>query len=446
MFMSKGGIEIKTAIPGPRSEELQKRRQAVVPRGAASATPIVVEKGQGAIIEDVDGNRYLDFAGGIGVLAVGYSHPTVVAAVKDQAEKMFHTCSAVNMYEPYVVLAEKLAAMVPGDYPKKTVFLNSGAEAVENAVKIARSYSKRPAIVVFENAFHGRTLLTMSMTAKIIPYKSNFGPFAPEIYRLPYPYCYRCPFGLEYGSCNMRCLEYIEESFNTHIAPEDVAALVIETVVGEGGFLVPPKEFLPGLRKICEKYNILYVADEIQCGYGRTGKMFAYEHYDIVPDMVTTAKSLAAGMPLSAVIGKADVMDTTVIGGLGGTYSGNPVALAAGNAVLDVFAEEKLMEKSDALGEMMMKRFKEMQEKYPIIGDVRGLGAMVAIELVEDRQSKKPAADATKKIMKYCYERGLILVKAGMYDNVVRMLPPLVTTPEQMEVGLDLIEEAMKTL
>jgi 4-aminobutyrate aminotransferase/(S)-3-amino-2-methylpropionate transaminase len=444
--MSKGGIDLKTSVPGPKSKAWLERRVKAVPRGAASATPIFAEKGMGAILEDVDGNRFLDFAGGIGVLAVGYSHPKIVEAVKEQAEKMLHTCFAVNMYASYIELAEKLCGMLPGDFEKKTVFLNSGAEAVENAVKIARSYSRRPSIVVFENAFHGRTLLTMSMTAKINPYKSNFGPFAPEVYRLPYPYCYRCPFGLSYGSCGMRCLEYIEESFETHVAPEDVAALVIETVVGEGGFIVPPKEFIPGLKKICEKYGIIYVADEIQCGYGRTGRMFAFEHYGIEPDMVTSAKSLAAGLPLSAVIGRADMMDTTVIGGLGGTYSGNPVALAAGLAVLDVFEEEHLLDKSTTMGEYMMKRFEAMQEKYALIGDVRGLGAMVAIELVKDRGTKEPAADETKKIMKYCYERGLILVKAGMYDNIVRLLPPLMTTMEQLEVGMDLIEEAIAHL
>ena len=444
--MSKGGININTEIPGPKSKEWTKRREKSVPRGAFNATPIYAESGEGALMNDTDGNRYIDFAAGIGVLNVGYSHPKVVEAVKAQADKMMHPCFAVLQYESYIELAEKLSEKVAGDYDKKTLFLNSGAEAVENAVKIARSYSRKPAVIAFENAFHGRTLLTMSMTAKVNPYKQHFGPFAPEVYRLPYPYCYRCPFGLTYGSCKIRCLEYIEESFATHIPPEDVACLVIETVVGEGGFIIPPKEFLPGLKKICEKYNILFVADEIQCGYGRTGKMFAYEHFDIVPDMVTSAKSIAAGMPLSAVTGKADVMDTTVIGGLGGTYSGNPVAIEAGLAVLDVMEEENLLAKANEMGEYLMKRFKDMQKKYPVIGDVRGLGAMVAIELVSDPESKKPGTEETKKVMKYCYEKGLILVKAGMYDNIVRLLPPLVTTKEQQEAAMDIIEDSLKTL
>jgi len=444
--MGKGGIEIKTKVPGPKSVELGKRRERYVPRGASNATPIFAQRGSGAILEDVDGNSYLDFAGGIGVLNVGYSHPDVVAAVQEQAERYFHPCFAVLQYAPYIDLAEKISGMLPGDYPKKTLFLNSGAEAVENAVKIARAYTRKPAIIAFENAFHGRTLLTMSLTAKVNPYKYNFGPFAPEIYRLPYPYCYRCPFGRQYGSCGMQCLAYIEEAMATHIAPEDVAAMIVETVIGEGGFIVPPPEFIPGLKRICEKYGILYIADEIQSGYGRTGKMFAYEHYGIEPDLVTMAKSIAAGLPLSAVAGKAEIMDTPIVGGLGGTYSGNPVACAAGLAVLDVLAKEDLVVRAASFGKYAMERFTAMQAKYPVVGDSRGLGAMVAIELVKDRDTKEPAPEATKELMHYCYEHGLILVKAGMHDNIVRLLVPLVTTDEQMAAGLDIIEAALAHL
>ncbi len=444
--MSKGGIDIQTAIPGPKSVEMGKRRAQFVPRGTSNATPIFAAKGQGALLTDVDGNTYLDFAGGIGVLNVGYSHPAVVAAVQEQAGRFFHTCYSVVMYDSYGQLAEKLAGLVPGPGPKKALFLNSGAEAVENAMKIARAHTRRPAVIAFENAFHGRTLLTMSMTAKVNPYKYNFGPFAPEIYRLPYPYCYRCPFGLSYGSCGMHCLEYIEESFATHIAPDNVAAMVVETVIGEGGFIIPPPEFLPALKKLCERFGILYVADEIQSGYGRTGKMLACEHYGLEPDLVTLAKSIAGGLPLSAVIGPAEVMDTPVVGGLGGTYSGNPVACTAALAVLETIAKENLMERATALGQTAMERFKEMQERYPVVGDVRGLGAMVGIELVNDRLSKEPAPEATKKVMQYCYEHGLILVKAGMHDNIVRLLLPLVTTDEQLLAGLEVIEASLASL
>lgn len=444
--MVNSGIAIKTKVPGPKSVELGKRREKCVPRGASNATPIFAQRGNGAVLEDVDGNRYLDFAGGIGVLNVGYSHPAVVAAVQEQAERYFHPCFAVLPYEPYIELAEKISGILPGDSAKKTLFLNSGAEAVENAVKIARAYTRRPAIIAFENAFHGRTLLAMSLTAKVNPYKYNFGPFAPEVYRLPYPYCYRCPFGLQYGGCGMQCLTYIEEAMATHVAAEDVAAMIVETVIGEGGFIVPPPEFIPGLKRICEKHGILYVADEIQSGYGRTGKMFAYEHYGIEPDLVTTAKSIAAGLPLSAVAGKAEIMDTPVVGGLGGTYSGNPLACAAGIAVLEVLTKDNLPARAVTLGKYAMERFAAMQAKYPIIGDVRGLGAMVAIELVNDRATKEPAPEATKEVMRYCYENGLILVKAGMHDNIVRLLVPLVTTDGQMAAGLDVIEAALAGL
>ncbi|MGI5838440.1 MAG: 4-aminobutyrate--2-oxoglutarate transaminase [bacterium] len=444
--MVKDRIDIKTPIPGPKSVELGRRRQKCVPRGAANATPIFPRRGSGAVLEDVDGNSYLDFAGGIGVLNVGYSHPAVLAAVQEQMESYLHTCFAVLPYEPYIELAERIGALLPGFADPKVLFLNSGAEAVENAVKIARAYTRRPAVIAFENAFHGRTLLTMSLTAKVNPYKYNFGPFAPEIYRLPYPYCYRCPFGLRSGDCGLHCLEYIEEAMATHVAPEDVAAMIVETVIGEGGFIVPPPEFIPGLKRICEKHGILYVADEIQSGYGRTGKMFAYEHYGIVPDLVTMAKSIAAGMPLSAVAGKAEIMDTPIAGGLGGTYSGNPVACAAGIAVLDILAKEDLLHRAAVLGQYARERFRAMQAKYPLIGDVRGLGAMMAIELVQDRTAKVPATEATKQVMQYCYEQGVILVKAGMHDNIVRLLVPLVITDAQMAAGMDVIEAALASL
>jgi len=428
------------------SQELMAMREEHVPQGPFNVTPLFVEKAKGAVVYDVEGRELIDFAGGIGVMNIGHCHPKVVAAIKDQAEKYTHTCFHVVMYEPYVKLAERLCILTPGSFPKMAMFANSGAEAVENAVKIARYYTKRPAIIAFENGFHGRTLLAMSLTSKVMPYKLGFGPFAPEIYRMPYAYCYRCPFGLKYPDCDVTCADYIKEFFVSNVAAESTAALVVEPIMGEGGFITPPPEYFPKLIKICNDNGIVFIADEIQTGIGRTGKMFAMEHWGVEPDLVTTAKSLAAGMPLSAVVGKHEMMDAPHIGGLGGTYSGNPVCCQAALAVLNIFEEENLLQKAEVLGKRLRERFDGWQKEFEIIGEVRGLGPMLALELVKDRETKEPAADEANALVKFCYENGLILLSCGNFSNVIRTLMPLVITNEQLERGLAIMEDGLKAI
>jgi len=420
---------------------LTELRSKVVPKGPFNVTPFFVEKAKGAVLHDIDGRELIDFAGGIGVMNVGHCHPKVVDAIKAQAEKYTHTCFHVVMYEPYLKLADKLCALTPGSFPKMAMFANSGAEAVENAIKIARCYSNRPAIIAFENGFHGRTLLTMSLTSKVMPYKLGFGPFAPEIYRMPYAYCYRCPFRLKYPSCDVICADHLKEFFISNVAAESTAAIVVEPIMGEGGFITPPPEYFPKLIKICRDNEIIFIADEVQTGIGRTGKMFAVEHWGIEPDLVTIAKSLAAGLPLSAVVGKKEITDTPHVGGLGSTYGGNPVCCEAALAVLDIFEEENLLHKAEILGERLKERFDVFQKNFEIIGDVRGIGPMLALELVKDRETKEPAADETKAFVKFCYEKGLILLSCGNFSNVIRTLMPLVITDEQLERGLAIMEE-----
>ena len=428
------------------SQELMAMREEYVPQGPFNVTPLFVEKAKGAVVYDVEGRELIDFAGGIGVMNIGHCHPKVVAAIKDQAEKYTHTCFHVVMYEPYVKLAERLCMLTPGSFPKMAMFANSGAEAVENAVKIARYYTKRPAIIAFENGFHGRTLLTMSLTSKVMPYKLGFGPFAPEIYRMPYAYCYRCPFGLKYPDCDVTCANYIKEFFVSNVAAESTAALVVEPIMGEGGFITPPQEYFSKLIRVCQDNGIVFIADEIQTGMGRTGKMFAMEHWGLEPDLVTVAKSLAAGMPLSAVVGKKEMLDAPHVGGLGGTYSGNPVCCRAALAVLDVIKEENLLEKAEALGKKLRERFNALQQQFEIIGDVRGKGPMLALELVKDRETKEPAADEAKALVKFCYENGLILLSCGNFSNVIRTLMPLVITDEQLERGLSIMEDGLASM
>jgi len=411
------------------NEQLNQRRSKVISQGVASVTTNFIASAQGAILRDVEGREYIDFAGGIAVMNIGHSHPKVVAAIRSQAEKFTHTCFMVNPYEPAVKLAEKLCRITPGDFPKRAVFLNCGAEAVENAVKIARYYTKRPAIIVFENAYHGRTLLTMTMTSKVKPYKFGFGPFAPEVYRIP--------FGDVAGA------DSLHDAFIKHVNPEAVAAVVAEPVQGEGGFIVPPPGYFQELAKICRDNGILFVSDEIQSGMGRTGKMFAIEHWDVAPDLVIVAKSLAAGMPLAAVVGKQEIMDAVHSWGLGGTYGGNPVACAAGLAVLEVFEEENMLEKSVALGKKLKARFEKWQKDFDIIGDIRGLGAMLGLEFVKG-ENKEPAADEAKQMAAHCLEKGLLILVCGSYGNVVRILAPFVITDEQLEKGFSIMEEALK--
>ncbi len=428
------------------NDTLKALREKTMAKGYASATDRYIEKGIGALLYDVAGKEYIDFGAGIAVMNVGHSHPRVVAAIKDQAEKLTHTCFMVMPYAPAVHLAEKLCRLVPGSFDKSAVMVNSGAEAVENAVKIARYYTKRQAVIAFENGFHGRTYLGMSLTSKVKPYKHGFGPFVPEIYRMPFAYCYRCPFNLSYPECGTACADYLEDFFIQYVAPEATAAIIAEPVQGEGGFICPPPEYFPKLKKICEKYGILLIADEIQTGIGRTGTMFAMEQWGVEAELTTVAKSLAAGMPLSAVVGRKDIMDTIHAGGIGGTYGGNPVACRAALAVLDVFETENILEKSKALGKRLRKRLDGFKEQFEIVGDVRGLGPMLAMELVKDRKTKQPAADETKAVAKFCLEHGLMLLTCGSYGNVIRLLMPLVITDEHLEKGLAILEDALASL
>ena len=420
-----------------RNQALWQLRERYVPRGVAQAHPVFVARAEGARLWDVDGREYLDFAGGIGVMNVGHGHPRVLQAVRAQLERFTHACFQVTPYETYVRLAERLSALAPGSFPKKTIFLTTGAEAVENAVKIARAHTGRPAVVALTHSFHGRTLLGMSLTGKASYYKQNFGPFAPEVYHAPAPYPYR-------GVSDGLALEGLEELFRTQVDPERVAALILEPVLGEGGFIPLSPEYLRAVRRITEAHGVLLVADEIQSGFGRTGKMWAIEHSGVVPDLITFAKSVAAGLPLSGVVGRAEVMDAPRPGGLGGTYAGNPLACAAGLAVLDVFAEEGLLERAEALGKVLWAGLKRLQERFPQVGEVRGLGPMVALELVRDRLSKEPAPELAQAVLEAARDQGLILLKAGMFGSVLRILVPLVATLEEAEEGLRRLEAAME--
>ncbi|MGA7218177.1 MAG: 4-aminobutyrate--2-oxoglutarate transaminase [Candidatus Sulfotelmatobacter sp.] len=435
-------IQLHTPIPGPRSRDLMRRSDAAVVRGAYHATPVFVSRAEGAVIEDVDGNRFIDFAGGIGCLNVGHRAPRVVEAIRRQLDRFLHTSFNVLSYESYVALAERLNAITPGKFAKKTVLVNSGAEAVENAIKIARAYTKRPAILAFEDAFHGRTYMAMAVTSKTHPYKAGFEPFPGEIYRVPYAYCYRCSYSLQYPSCDLFCARHIEDTFKRVVAAESVAAVIVEPVMGEAGFVTPPREFFPILSQICRKHGILLIADEVQSGIARTGAMFACERLGLEPDLITIAKSLSGGLPLGAVTGRAEIMDTTGPGTLGGTFGGNPAACEAALAVLDLIGSENLCARADHLGEMFRTRAAEWQERWELVGEVRGLGAMQALELVRSRTTREPADEETKHIAQYCYEHGLIVMTAGTYGNVIRLLMPLVITDAQMTEGLDVLEAA----
>src|SRR6201987_660793 len=436
-------IHLRTEIPGPRSRALMKRREAAVPRGPAHATPIFMARAEGVTLEDVDGNRFLDFAGGIGCLNIGHRSPRVMTAIREQLEKYLHRCFAVTPYEPNFTMAEKLNALAPGNFAKKTLILNTGSEAVENAVKIARAHTKRPAVICFEDAFHGRTLLTMTLTSKTNPYKVGFGPFAPEIYRIPYANCYHCSYGLTYPSCKLTCARHLEDTFKRVVAADQVAAIIAEPVLGEGGFVVPPKEFFPVIREICDKYGSVFIADEVQSGIGRTGKMFAIEHYGVEPYLLITAKSLGGGLPIAAVTGRAEIMDSPIPGGLGSTFAGNPTSCVAALAALETIEKDGLLARSTAIGRRFEERAKAWQQKWPIIGNVRGLGGMCAIELVNNRETREPAGAQTKELSKYAYEHGLITITAGTYGNVVRILVPLVVTDEQLDEGLDVLEAGL---
>jgi len=425
------------------NEELKQARDQHVPRGPFNVTNLFAAKAKNAIITDVEGRDYIDFASGIGVMAVGHCHPKVVAAVQDQATKFSHTCFHVVMYEAYIELAKKMNAAAPGSSPKKTMFANSGAEAVENAVKIARYSTGRDAVVAFEDAFHGRTLMTMTLTSKTMPYKKGFGPFAPEVYRLPYAYCYRCPLDLAYPACGVACADLLEDAFKNYVEADEVAAVLAEPVLGEGGFVTPPKEYFSKIKTICENHGILFIADEVQSGFGRTGKMFAIEHWGVEPDIMTTAKALAAGYPLSGITGRADVMDAPHAGGLGGTYGGNPTACRAALAVFDIIEEENLLDRAVVVGDRVRAAFNRLAEDLEVIGDVRGLGAMISMELVTDRATKTPASDLTKALVARSAERGVIMISAGTHGNVIRPLMPLTIELDTLERGLAIVAESL---
>lgn len=445
--IAEKSIKLITEIPGPRSQAIVTRREAATSAGAAKLTPIAVESARGAVVTDVDGNQLLDFAGGIGVLAVGHCPPSVTEAIQAQAAKLIHMCSIVSSYEPMVELAELLNEVTPGAFAKKSVFLNSGAEAVEAAVKIARAHTKRQAIIVFEGAYHGRTSLTMGMTSKYALFKKGFGPFPPEIYRLPFPNLYRKPAQMSDDEYVDFAISQLNNALIAQVDPNYVAAIVIEPVQGEGGFLPVPPRFFQRIRDICNEYGIVMVADEIQCGFARTGKLFACEHYGIAPDLITTAKSLGAGMPIAAVTGRAEMMDAPHPGGLGGTYSANPLACVAAIEAIKLMREPAFLERATKVGNHMRYHLEQLQAQYPdVIGDVRGLGPMLVMELVTDAASKTPNMDLTAAITAGTLQRGLITIRAGLYSNCVRFLPPLNISDDQIDEGMTVLKEVLTSL
>jgi len=439
---------IKTEIPGPKSRALMERRHRAVTSGVGIATPMFAGEAKGALLTDVDGNTFIDFGGGIGVMNIGHANSRVVEAVKEKAEQLTHTCFYVTEYEEYIELAERLNAIVPGDFEKRSFFVNSGAEAVENAVKIARYYTGRPAVIAFENSFHGRTMLAMTLTGKTDPYKKGFGPFVPEVYRVPSPYAYRCPAGRDCsGGCQGDCFGSIEKAFVSTVHPSSVAAIVVEPVSGEGGFIPFPDFYLRQLRELCDEHGIVMIVDEVQTGYGRTGKMFAIEHSGVEPDIMTTAKSMGGGLPIAGVTGKAEIMDSVHAGGLGTTYGGNPIACAAALAVLDTFEEEDLLAKANALGDRVMSAMRDIQERHPdFVGDVRGLGPMAAMEFVTDAESKTPDKERNAGIVQAALKEGLLLLTAGQYGNCIRTLMPLNIADDELEEGLAILGRAVDSV
>ena len=432
-------IELKTAIPGPRSREILERKAQVVADPLSVFLPVVIEEGRGATLTDVDGNTFIDFTGGVGCLNVGHSHPRVVEAAQEQLAKFSHTDFTIVPYEVYVTLAERLIAAAPFRSPAKAAFFNAGTEAVENAIKFARAYTGRPGVIGFEGGFHGRTLLSLSLTSKTHPYKAGLGPFAPEVYRVPFPNDYRGPSADE-------ALAALERALITQVAAETVAAIVIEPIQGEGGFVVAPQAFLDGVRRLCDEHGIVMVVDEVQTGFGRTGRLFAIEHYGIEPDLITVAKSIAAGLPLSGVIGKAEIMDAPGDSAIGGTYVGNPVAQAAALAVLDVMEDEGVCERAAQLGETIRARMESWRERWPQVGDVRGLGAMLAIELVTDPASKEPDAGTASAVVDAAAARGLLLLKSGIYSNCIRVLAPLILSDAELDEALSVWEDALESV
>ncbi len=446
MSQATKSIQIKTELPGPKSRELIARREAAMPAGYGKATNIAVKRAHGALVEDVDGNRLLDFAGGIGVLNVGHTPAEVVEAIKQQAEQLIHVCGLIATAEPHVQLAEKLNSIVPISGAKKAMITNTGAEAVEQSIQIARAATGRPAIIAFEGAYHGRTLLTQTLTSKYALFKKGFGPFVPEVYRAQFPYLYR--MGIGAGLSDAQKVDLAWEAFErflvADVMPEHVAAVIIEPVQGEGGFIPTPREFMRRLRETCSRHGILLIADEVQAGFARTGKMFAIEHYDVEPDLITMAKSMGAGMPVAATVGRAEIMDKVHVGGLGGTYSGNPVACAAALKAIELIERDDLCRRAVHLGGLACERLKQMQDKHDIIGDVRGLGAMLAMEFVADRKTRQPLdAAKTVAIVQDMARNGVLSIRCGLYSNGLRFLFPLVMTEAQLHEGMDVVEAAI---
>ena len=440
MTTTATSIRLLTDIPGPKSRALLARREAATPQGNAKLTPISIDSAHGSVVVDVDGNQFIDLAGGIGVLAVGHTPERVVAALQEQAAKLIHMCAIVSTYEPFVEVAERLNQLAPGDFLKKTVLMNTGAEAVETAVHIARSHQKRQGIVVFEGAFHGRTNLTMAMTSKFNLFKKGFGPFAPEVYRFPFPNVYRRPAGMSEDAFVDWHLTLLDQSFVAQVDPPHVAAIFVEPVQGEGGFVPAPFPWLKRLRELADEHGILLVSDEIQSGMGRTGTLWAIDHSGVVPDMITTAKSLAAGMPLSAVVGPANVMDAPHPGGLGGTYSGNPLACVAAIEAMDQISQPAFLERSAAVGHRLRTALEEIKASHPrLVGDVRGLGSMLVMEFVKDPATKQPWMEATAAVTVETLKRGVITIRAGLYSNCVRFLPPLDITDAQLDEALEVV-------
>ena len=432
-------IRLVTEVPGPESRKVLARHERYVPRALSLGFPAAVQGAEGALLTDVDGNRFIDLAGGVGVLNVGHSDPAVVGAAERQLRCFVHTDYTVAPYALYGEVTKRLAGLVPGG--EKTAFFNSGSEAVENAIKMARAYTGRKAVIAFEGGFHGRTWMALSLTSKTTPYKRGFLPLAPEVYRVPYAYPYRPPVEPRDGeSFGEACAALLDRAFAQIVAAEDLAAIIVEPVQGEGGFVVPPEDYLPALKRRCEEHGIVFVADEVQTGFGRTGKMFAVEHSGVEPDLVVLAKSIAAGFPLSAVVGRAEVMDAPDPGAIGGTYPGNPVALASATAVLDRFEDGELLRRSREIGDRIKERFAALADRVDLVGDVRGLGAMVAVEFVRDRETKEPAREETAKIVELAAARGVLVLRAGVSGNCIRFLAPLVITDEQLDEALDVLE------
>jgi 4-aminobutyrate aminotransferase/(S)-3-amino-2-methylpropionate transaminase len=436
-------IQLKTEVPGPRSRAVLARRASAVPNGLGKATEVVVERAEGALVHDVDGNTFIDFVGGIGALAVGHCPPMVVRALQDQAQALVHMGSLVGTYESYVRLCELLNEVTPGAFAKKTLLANTGAEAVENAVKAARAYTRRPGVICFEGGYHGRTLLTLSLTSKYSLFKKGMGPFASEIVRLPMPNPYRGIEGMSADDTVTWGIRQLEQAFTAQVDPAEVAAIIVEPVQGEGGFVPVPPRFLRRIRELCDEHGIVMIADEVQCGFARTGRLFALEHYGLAADIVVTAKSLGAGMPISATTGRADIMDATHVGGMGGTYGGNPLTCVAAIAAVEMMRAPAFLAHAERVGVVLRETLEAWKARHPIVGDVRGLGSMMLVELVKDRATKQPAPDETLAVIKGACQRGVIAMRAGLFANGIRFLPPLVISDAQLREGLDAVEAAL---